>query len=225
MRSTTTCPDYEIKKLAPAVLLGESGYVPSVRQRQRSAVIIGAVPRHHIGSSPLVHDRRPINGPPDIFFGLANVVVLPIAEQMQELLAALSLNKSQLARILRVTRPTIYEWLEGNRPNHTNAKRLNALFGVLERASVSSSTPLNARFVRYPVEPGTPSLVDLLEEEQVNENRLVEVMKQAQRLANMASERRENREDRLRRLGFEEPSREQRKEQLARNVALMDWAK
>ncbi len=44
---------------------------------------------------------------------VANVVVFPIAEQVRELLAALSLNKSQLARILRVTRPTIYEWLQG----------------------------------------------------------------------------------------------------------------
>ncbi len=148
-----------------------------------------------------------------------------VAKRVQELLAALSLNKMQLARILRVTRPTLYEWLEGNQPNRTNVKRLNALFGVLERASVSSSTPLNARFVRHPVELGAPSLIDLLGEEQMNENRLVKVMQQAQRLADMASERRESREDRLRRLGFEEPSREQWKEQLARNVALMDWAK
>ena len=83
----------------------------------------------------------------------------------------------------------------------------NALLGVLERASVSSLTPLNARFVRQPLKLGLPSLVDLLGEEQMNANRLVQVMKQAQRLGDMASERRESREDCLRRLGFEEPDR------------------
>ncbi len=88
---------------------------------------------------------------------------------------------------------------------------------------MSSSSPLNARFVRHPVESGAPSLVDLLGEKQMNENRLVEVMKQAQRLADMASQRRESREDCLRLLGFEEPGREQRRDQLARNVALKDW--
>lgn len=37
--------------------------------------------------------------------------------------------------------------------------------------------------------------------------------------------RRETREIRLREAGFEEPTREQRKEQLAKNVALQDWPK
>ncbi len=37
--------------------------------------------------------------------------------------------------------------------------------------------------------------------------------------------KRKNREDRLRALGFEDPSGNQRKEQLARNVALQDWPK
>jgi plasmid replication initiation protein len=37
--------------------------------------------------------------------------------------------------------------------------------------------------------------------------------------------RRKKREDRLQALGFEDLSNEQRKEQLAKNVALLDWPK
>ena len=207
------------------MLMGESGYIPSDRQYQRSAVIIFAAARHHIGSSPLVHDLRPINCLSEISVGLVNVMVRPVAEQVQELLAALSLNKSQLARILHVARPTIYEWLRGNKPNAANTKRLHTVLHILERASVSSLAPLNARFVRQPAEFGAPSLIDLLGEEQINEDHLIQAIKQVQRLGDMAFLKRARREDRLRRLGFEEPDQEQRKKQLANNVALRDWPK
>ena len=42
-------------------------------------------------------------------------------------------------------------------------------------------------------------------------------------VADTATRRRAAREERLRNLGFEDPGREQRKEQLARNVALREW--
>ena len=121
MTSTTTCADYEAARQAHAVLIGESGYVSSDLRYQWSVMIIPVTPPR-IGSSPLVYDRRSIKRMPEVLSGLVNIVVRPVAEQVQELLAALSLNKSQLAQILRVTRPTIYEWLRGNRPNAANTK-------------------------------------------------------------------------------------------------------
>lgn len=205
------------------MLMDESGYVPSNRQYQRGGVIVFAVARHHIGSSPLIHDRRPINFPPEISADLVKVVVRPIVEQVRELLAALSLNKSQLAKILRVARPTIYEWLQGKEPNPANTDRLHTLLRILDRASVSSVAPLNARFVRQPAGSDSLSLIDQLIEEQINEDRLLQVIKQVQDLGDQASQMRASREDRLRRLGFEDPDEEQRREQLARNVALKDW--
>ena len=225
MTWTTTCADYEVARRAKTVLMGESGYAPSDRQYQRSAVIIFAAPRHHIGSSPLVHDRRSIERALQVWSGLANVVILPVSEQVQELLAALSLNKSQLAQILRVTRPTIYEWLRGNRPNAVNEKRLSTLLRILDNTSVSSVAPLNARFVRQRTALNTPSLIEQLSEEYLNEGRLVQIIKEIRTLGDAAFQRRASREDRLRSLGFEEPNQEQRREQLARNVALKNWPK
>ena len=52
---------------------------------------------------------------------------VPVGDQLKELRAALSLNKSQLARILCVTRPTLYEWYEGKEPNATNSERIRNL--------------------------------------------------------------------------------------------------
>ena len=42
-------------------------------------------------------------------------------------------------------------------------------------------------------------------------------------VADTATRRRAAREERLRNLGFEDPGREQRREQLARNMALREW--
>jgi len=142
---------------------------------------------------------------------------------MHELLAALSLNKSQLAKVLRVTRPTLYAWLRGSEPSAVNAERIHALLGVLARAGASAANPLNARFVRRPMDLDAPPLIELLSADPLDEERLIGAISQAQELAGAASRRRTEREDRLRALGFEDPSGEQRKELLAKNVALQDW--
>jgi transcriptional regulator with XRE-family HTH domain len=184
----------------------------------------------HIGSSSSVVDCRPSKHTlklvtPEASAGFRKVVALSIVEQMQELLAALSLNKTELAKILRVTRPTIYEWFRGKVPKLANAQRLQALLGLLSRASVSGANPLNARFVRQPIELGAPSLIDLLSEEHLDEERALHTIQRVQGLEDSASHRRRAREDRLRALGFDSPSDAQRRDQLAKNVALQDWPK
>jgi len=154
-----------------------------------------------------------------------NVEPLSIADQVRELLAALALNKSQLAEALRVTRPTIYEWFQGKEPKASNTERLYALLRLLSRASVSGAMPLNARFVRQPLSLDEPSLLTLLCEDKIDEARVLRTLEKAKAAANVAMNRRNAREERLRALGFEEPSNEQRKEQLAKNIALRTWPK
>ena len=147
---------------------------------------------------------------------------LPVSDQLQELRAALSLNKPQLARILHVTRPTMCEWYEGKEPNGANSERIRTLLRALKRAAVSGARPLNARFVRQPTDIDEPSLLALLCEERLNEERVSRALERARDLGAAAARSRTAREDRLHALGFEDPGDEQRKEQLARNVALQD---
>ena len=184
----------------------------------------------HVGSSSFIVDRRPVKRTlrlvlPEVSAGFRKVVALSVVEQMRELLAALSLNKSQLAQILRVARPTMYDWFQGKEPNTVNTERLHTLLRIVTRASVAGTTPLNARFVRRPIELDAPSLVDRLSEAQIDEDRVVHAIEQARALGDSASRRRMAREDQLRALGFEAPSGEQRRERLAKNVALLDWSK
>lgn len=183
-----------------------------------------------VGSSPAVVDNRGIaqaasvndKAPPSKYH---DVSLLPAADQARELLAALSLNKSQLADVLRVSRPTLYDWLDGTEPSIANAKRMALLLRVLARSGVTSATPLNARYVRQPLSERAPSLLDALCAERPDEHGLTSLMREAQALGDAMQVRRRTREDRLRALGYDEPSEEQAKDQLARNIALRDWPK
>ena len=157
---------------------------------------------------------------PDTRFLADGFETIPVADQLRELCAALSLSKSRLARILRVSRLTVYEWYEGREPDSSKSERIRTLLGVLKRNAISGVRPLNARFVRQRPGFNEPSLLDLLCEDRLHEVQIACALQRVRDLGAAASRLRENREDRLRALGFEESSNEQRREQLARNVAL-----
>ncbi len=243
MTLTTSYGDYEAARRRYAMLTDEFSTMASAQETLReimvklaysgSGGIIALDSDHdpfpsHIGSSSCIVAFRPIEntskaGVPEDPFGFRDVLKLSVVEQMQEVQAALSLNKSQLARILRVSRPALYDWLRGREPNAANTERLHTLLRCLVRARVSSASPLNARFVRQPSDLDGPALLDLLGEEGIDEDRVVTAIEQARLLGDAANRKRADREERLRRLGFEDPEREQRREQLARNMALQDW--
>ena len=148
---------------------------------------------------------------------------LPVARQVRELQAALSVNKSEVARILRVSRPTVYDWLDGGEPNAGNRARIRTLLRLVSEARVSANDPVLPRFVRSALEPGDRSLLELLGEERIDEVTATGVIRRAKGLGDGVDGEREEREARLREGGFEEPDGEQRKANLATNVALMEW--
>ena len=243
MTPTTSYADYAAARRAHAMLTDESGTMASVQESLREIMLrlaysgTGGVIAldddydpfsFHMGSSPCVVAVRPIEPAAETesahdSLGFRDVLKLSVVEQMQELQAVLSLNKSQLARILRVSRPALYEWFRGKEPNPPNTERLHMLLRCLVRARVSGASPLNARFVRQPAGLGGLALLELLTEERIDEDRVVSAIEEARALGDAATRRRAAREERLRNLGFEDPGREQRREQLARTMALRDW--
>jgi hypothetical protein len=73
-----------------------------------------------IGSSPMFRDERMFDQP--VFEAAVEemrkvtrqaVLRMSPADQVLELLAALSLNKTLLAELFNVSRPTLYDWLDG----------------------------------------------------------------------------------------------------------------
>ena len=151
------------------------------------------------------------------------VSTLPVADQVRELQTALSVNKSELARILRVSRPTVYDWLDDGRPNPGNASRIRTLRRLLRESRVTPADPLFPRFVRSALEPGGRALLDVLAEETIDEAAVRRALGRAKALGDANDAERQEREARLRDAGFEEPDEEQRKANLATNVELMEW--
>jgi transcriptional regulator with XRE-family HTH domain len=185
----------------------------------------------HFGTSPLVEDRRETvtvaAGPRSTEPGSSyrQVVVQSFGQQAKEAMAALSLTKSQLAGVLRVSRPTIYEWLGGKDPNPANAARLTAVLRLLARAEITSKAPLNARFVRHTIDERNASLLDLLCADQFDEKTIEDMLREAATLGNEAENQRVGRENRLRALGYEDQSPEQRRDNLNHTVAMLEWPK
>ncbi|MCB9603011.1 MAG: helix-turn-helix transcriptional regulator [Sandaracinus sp.] len=182
----------------------------------------------HVGTSPCVFDDRfathrasPIEEPS--VDARKALLATPAAELMRELLAALSLNKTQLSEILRVTRPTVYEWLGGKEPSEANAQRLATVIEALAQADVSSERPLGPRLVRQPLREGQSTILEMLTSDPIDVARLVALLREAAALRDQASDRRRARDEKLRARGFEEPTTDERRERLAKNVALLDW--
>lgn len=166
-------------------------------------------------TAPSIAQPEPVGTPGPDLADLPDLIL--------RLMSALSLNKSQAARVFKVTRPTLYEWLEGKAPNATNGTRIETLARWVERAGVSAARPLPLRFVRQPVVEGKSALVDALEADPLDEGLVNELLRVARALTDQAEARSAEREARLREHGFDEPDEDARKEQLAQNIAMRDW--
>jgi transcriptional regulator with XRE-family HTH domain len=189
-----------------------------------------------VGTSPSVFDTRgmlrssPAPAPEALAEGTRPtmrqaVLRMSSADQAREVMAGLNLNKTQLAEVLGVSRPTLYDWLEGKEPNAANAQRLTGLVRILVNAGVTAADSISPRFVRESLNDGEPSLLEMLTADTLDEARVAKVLAEAKLLEDETHGTRAAREDRLRTLGFEEPSAEQRKENLALSVALREWPK
>ena len=190
------------------------GFIPGTPDTWNPHVAFLVFPR--ITSSPRI-ERRAISR----FAARSHhISTLPVADQVRELQTALSVNKSELARILRVSRPTVYDWLDDGQPNAGNVARIRTLLRLLWESRVTPANPLFPRFVRSALEPGDRPLLDVLAEETIDEAAVRSVVGRVRALGDAIHSRREEREARLRAAGFEEPDAEQRKANLAKNVAL-----
>jgi transcriptional regulator with XRE-family HTH domain len=192
-------------------------------------VIVASIPP--CGTSPLVEDSRlsamiversPVTNQGTNY---RQLLIQSFGDQAKMAMAALSLTKSQLAGVLRVSRPTIYEWLGGKDPSPANADRLTMVLRLLSRTGISSESPLNARFVRQPIHERSGSLIELLCAEKLEEATIEEMLREAAVLGHEAQERENAREQRLQDLGYEVLSREQRRDQLNQTIAMLDWPK
>jgi len=193
----------------------------------------------HVGTSPTCFDSRPVAAQPfqaaapkekikkteetkrieeKTAISYEQALTMSIADQAREVSAALSINKTQLAEILGVSRPTLYSWLDGSNPKPGNSDRLLTILRIMSKSHVDSHHPLNARFVRNPLSEDSKPLIELLKTDSCKEEEITSVFEAAKALSDKVAKQAEAREERWRKLGYEEPSFEERKATLNRNI-------
>lgn len=105
-------------------------------------------------------------------------VGLDIADAVAEIRVALSLQVKELARVVRVERPTVYAWLRGEaRPQPANRNRIAELLDIARRWNAMSNRPLGAP-VRGAMNSRGQTLVDLLAETRPNQEAIEDLMQQ-----------------------------------------------
>jgi len=128
-----------------------------------------------MGTSPLVLDRRIMPrqaAPKPLSFSLR-----PTLEQLQVIRQVLGLSKSELARVMRITRPPLYDWLNGkSAPKDENARRLNTIANLVDEVALEEGRPLFSMFVTEPMQEGNPSLLECLQQEVLDPPRLARLL-------------------------------------------------
>ncbi|HWA71555.1 MAG TPA: hypothetical protein VG937_04465 [Polyangiaceae bacterium] len=88
-----------------------------------------------------------------------------------------SLSVAEAARVLKVQRPTIYSWQQGNAPAAgKNVERLRAIFDLAREWRAISSEPVGPRR-KEPIGPDDSTLVDLLSARRLSQAAVSDALK------------------------------------------------
>ena len=142
---------------------------------------------------------------------------MPVAsakDQVSMIKIQLGLSVSDLANVLQVRRPTVYQWLSGSEPRRNNLARLNSLYKVaLEWRELSNEKP--GTYIKASMLDGR-SLMDLLCEDEININQISALLYRInERLSSEApAKSRRSIAKRLSQKGYDQPSKDEQNENL-----------
>ena len=86
-----------------------------------------------------------------------------VPSQVRIMLDCFGLSKSDLSKILGITRPALYAWLDGqSEPNVENIRRLHAIYEVIREWPEAEQQPLSHAYIERPVAGFSHSLIEAL---------------------------------------------------------------
>lgn len=124
----------------------------------------------------LTESRPPVEASPS--------PTLPYRESARLIAQRLSLNKSDLAKLFSISRPTLYSWISGDSEPREELHRLRLSFlgGIASDLFRGNSRPLYHRFVYEPMPGETDSIFEGLGEETWDEDALRRLFRKAESL-------------------------------------------
>lgn len=120
-----------------------------------------------------------------------DATAIPFSEHASLVSSALGLGKSDIARILGISRPTLYSWIKGITEPSTNdhPERLRTLGELTCEICKESKRPLYHRFVEEPLHNQTSSILNLLLSEDWELKQLRQLLSEARRLTSVRDQR------------------------------------
>jgi hypothetical protein len=117
--------------------------------------------------------------------------VIPFSEHASLVSSALGLGKSDIARILGISRPTLYSWIKGtSEPRESDhPERLRMLGELTSEICGETKRPLYHRFVEEPLSNQTTSILNLLLAEHWDLPQLRQLLAEARRLTSARDQR------------------------------------
>jgi len=120
-----------------------------------------------------------------------NFTVIPFSEYASLVSSALGLGKSDIARILGISRPTLYSWIKGDSEPRENdhPERLRILGELTSEICKESKRPLYHRFIEETLPHQTASILNLLLAERWDLDKLRELLSEARQLTSERDQR------------------------------------
>lgn len=128
-------------------------------------------------------------------------------EQLGDLRSVFGLNVSELAAILRVQRPTVYQWLKGGALRPKNAKRLGELHNLAVKYRDKGLGSV-ARYLHAPVND-LPSLIELLVADSLDTAAVVAVLERLLERQSRKAQFRSRVSEAVEQHGFEDATKEE----------------
>jgi transcriptional regulator with XRE-family HTH domain len=135
--------------------------------------------------------------------------IISAKDQVSALKMWLGLSISDLANVLHVQRPTIYQWLSGTEPRRNNLQRLSRLYGVaIQWRDLSNEPP--GSYLRAPILDGR-SLVDLMCEKEINLGQISSLLRRIHErlVSDLTAKSQRSISARLAHKGYQQPTKEE----------------
>ncbi len=129
-----------------------------------------------------------IESPINSFESLGNSA--SIAEKLSAIFAFFGLSKSDLARILHVSRPSFYAWLKGqSEPGSEDMRTIHKLYSLIEPSETETWSPIFYGYIKRPLREFKKSLIEALSEPELDEEEIRAMVKEIRQMSQKRAER------------------------------------
>ena len=106
---------------------------------------------------------------------------IPIADKIKKVLKFYSLGKKHLCKIVGITRPALYAWLDGSsNPDKTNFFKIEQMYSISNNIDKNNTHNIFNDFIDYPLPGYSQSLLDtLISSKDLNTNYVINYIKEA----------------------------------------------